>query len=324
MAVTLVVLAGDTPGGVEASITLDAPRLVLGRSEGCDVRLPEPTVSHRHASIRQRGGEHVLIDENSANGTFLGRVRLPPQTPRVLRSGDRVRLGRVWLEVRFEPAMVKGSTALLAKELALGLVARGLAEQGEDAEARLIVLEGPDAGLSLPLPDPHRTYVIGKGAGSDLPLTDPAAARRHATALRKADTVLVADCGTPGGIFVEGQEVRDATLRPGQTLTLGATTIAFQYPAAEALAELERGPDERMADGDVPEPQRPAAEARGTVETEAEPARAPLAASDEAPASRPRAPGESSGWGAVDSAVIFIALGVLVVSLAGAFWLFGR
>src|SRR5277367_1910989 len=102
MAVTVVVLSGtgypggdpqtpgpagrdggdpQTPGPSRAplTLTLDAPRLVLGRGEGCDVRLPDPSVSHRHASIRQRGGEHVLLDENSANGTFMDRVRLPPQ-----------------------------------------------------------------------------------------------------------------------------------------------------------------------------------------------------------------------------------------------------
>src|SRR5271166_3058934 len=108
MAVTVVVLSGAEPSP-DLCLTLDAPRLVLGRGDGCDVRLPDPSVSHRHASIRQRGGEHVLLDENSTNGTFMDRVRLPPQTPRVLRSGERVRLGRVWIEIRFEPAVIKGS-----------------------------------------------------------------------------------------------------------------------------------------------------------------------------------------------------------------------
>ena len=107
MSVTVVVLSGGEPGVAALSLTLDAPRLVIGRGEGCDVRLPDASVSHRHATIRQRGGEHVLLDEGSTNGTFMDRVRLPPQTPRALRSGERVRVGRVWLELRFEPAMVR-------------------------------------------------------------------------------------------------------------------------------------------------------------------------------------------------------------------------
>src|SRR3954469_11308238 len=99
MAVTIVVRSGDE-GASELSLTLDSPRLVIGRGEGCDIRLPDPSVSHRHASLRQRGGEYVLYDENSTNGTFMDRVRLPPQTPRVVRSGERVRVGRVWLALR--------------------------------------------------------------------------------------------------------------------------------------------------------------------------------------------------------------------------------
>src|SRR3954464_2026392 len=107
MAVTIVVRSGgETEAEGELSLTLDTPRLVIGRGEGCEVRLPDPSVSHRHASLRQRGGEYVLLDENSQNGTFLGKVRLPPQTPRAVRSGERIRVGRVWLEVRIEPALV--------------------------------------------------------------------------------------------------------------------------------------------------------------------------------------------------------------------------
>src|ERR1700742_1287465 len=117
MPLTVVVRSGDLKS--QATITFDAPRIVIGRGEGCEVRLPDPSVSHRHASLRQRGGEYVLVDEGSTNGTLLGAVRLPPQTPRAVRSGELFRVGRVWLEVRMEPAIVKGSTAAAAKELAL-------------------------------------------------------------------------------------------------------------------------------------------------------------------------------------------------------------
>src|SRR3954464_4690415 len=109
MALTVVVRSGDHPTPLK--ISLDAPRIVLGRGEGCEVRLPDPSVSHRHASLRQKGGEYVLVDEGSSNGTWLGRAGLPSQTPRVIASGERVRLGRIWIEIRFEPALVKGSTA---------------------------------------------------------------------------------------------------------------------------------------------------------------------------------------------------------------------
>src|SRR5262245_46424886 len=105
------------------------PRLVVGRGDGCDLRLPDPSVSHRHCSIRQRGGEYVRLDEGSLNGTFVGKVKLSPQSPQTVKTGDLLRVGRVWLEVRIGPVMVPPSPAAAAKQLALRLVTAGLAAQ---------------------------------------------------------------------------------------------------------------------------------------------------------------------------------------------------
>jgi pSer/pThr/pTyr-binding forkhead associated (FHA) protein len=321
MAVTVVVLSGGEPGAPALSLTLDAPRLVIGRGEGCDVRLPDASVSHRHATIRQRGGEHVLLDEGSTNGTFMDRVRLPPQTPRALRSGERVRVGRVWLELRFEPAMVKGSTAVLAKELALALVARGLRAQREEPGPRIIVIEGSGTGATLILEEPHRTYTLGRAETCDL-LLDETAARRHACVSRKGDALFVEDTGSAGGTRLDGAPIHSAAWKPGQVLEIGESRLAFEYPAAAALAEIEQSPDERMPDGEGPEAPAVIPTASGDPALEAPPPLPPAGALDEAP--RPRLPAEPGGWSMVDSAVALLALGVLVISVVGAFLMLGR
>jgi len=337
MALTVVVLSGGPEGADQGgrprappdalSLTLDAPRVVIGRGEGCDVRLPDASVSHRHASIRQRGGEYVLLDENSTNGTFMDRVRLPPQTPRALRSGERVRVGRVWLELRLSPAMVKGSTAAAAKELALALVARGLAAQGEEPGPRITVIEGERAGATLILAEPGRTYTLGRAETCDLVL-DAEAGRRHACVSRKGEGLLVEDTGSPGGTRLDGAPVATATWRPGQVLEIGRSRLGLDHPAAEVLAELEQSPDERMPDGEAPEPpsapadETPAPPAATDAATEATPTPAPTSSAEIAPRSRRRA--EPGAWGTVDSVVALLALAVLLLSVLGAFWLFGR
>jgi pSer/pThr/pTyr-binding forkhead associated (FHA) protein len=332
MAVTIVVLSGEEPAqaGAPLSMTLDAPRIVIGRSEGCEVRLPDPTVSHRHASLRQRGGEYVILDENSQNGTFLDHVRLPPQTPRAVRSGERVRLGRVWIELRFEPAMVKGSTAAAAKELALALVARGLASQGEDPEPRVTIVEGPAVGATLTLADPARSYVVGRLPSSDLHIDHPTCARQHARLSRRGDALAVQDCGSPTGTFLDDQQLgtREVLWKPGQILAIGEAQLTLEYPAAEALAELERSPDERMPDGEVPEPPKRAAEepAADTPAPEGTPTPAPADAMERAAerGAKKRAAADGGGWSTVDSAVVLLAIAVLALSVAGGFWLLGR
>src|SRR5258708_38872961 len=90
-------------GGEDARLTFDGTqRVVIGRGPGSDVRLPDSSVSHRHATLRSQGAQFLVVDEGSTNGTFVGSVRIAQGTSRIVRSGDRVRVGRVWLEMRID------------------------------------------------------------------------------------------------------------------------------------------------------------------------------------------------------------------------------
>ncbi|MHC4202917.1 MAG: FHA domain-containing protein, partial [Planctomycetota bacterium] len=51
-----------------ASFRLDAPVVVLGRSDECDITLGGPLVSHRHCRFVESGGAYVVHDLGSANG----------------------------------------------------------------------------------------------------------------------------------------------------------------------------------------------------------------------------------------------------------------
>lgn len=72
----------------------------LGRAPNCDVVLLLPTVSKLHAYVQPAGAGWALVDSRSRNGTFLDGVRLVPGEARELRSGARIRLGKVELDLR--------------------------------------------------------------------------------------------------------------------------------------------------------------------------------------------------------------------------------
>jgi DNA-binding winged helix-turn-helix (wHTH) protein len=76
----------------EAEIDLADGAHVIGREQGVDVRIDTPGVSRRHARLVITGGEAVLEDLGSKNGTFVRDERL--SAPRALKDGDVVRLGR--------------------------------------------------------------------------------------------------------------------------------------------------------------------------------------------------------------------------------------
>lgn len=77
-----VLLALDWNGGLD--------ELVIGRNPVCDIVLPGPAVSRRHARLSFRDGNWILQDLDSTNGTVVngapvGRCKLQP--------GDRVVIG---------------------------------------------------------------------------------------------------------------------------------------------------------------------------------------------------------------------------------------
>jgi hypothetical protein len=80
------------------SVTLTGGELSIGRAAGTDLQLDDPYVSRRHAVVRRAGDEFVIEDAGSAAGVVINDTLAAG--PTVLREGDRVRLGRVDLELR--------------------------------------------------------------------------------------------------------------------------------------------------------------------------------------------------------------------------------
>jgi SARP family transcriptional regulator, regulator of embCAB operon len=92
------------PRRLDAALTLPdgqtiplAEDTVLGRHASCDVVLPDPAVSRRHAEIRLTNGRHVLLDLSSANGTWVAGK---PVMQHLLEDGDTFELGGVKLHYR--------------------------------------------------------------------------------------------------------------------------------------------------------------------------------------------------------------------------------
>lgn len=72
---------------------------LVGRDPGCDVVVPDGSVSRRHARIQRRGESWVVVDQGSANGTFIDSQRVAEVT---LRHGQELRFGAVSFKVELE------------------------------------------------------------------------------------------------------------------------------------------------------------------------------------------------------------------------------
>jgi pSer/pThr/pTyr-binding forkhead associated (FHA) protein len=312
------------------ALTFDGRRIVIGRGPGSDVRVPDPSVSLRHASIQVDAGEHAIIDEGSTNGTFIGGVRLAPNAPRVLRTGDLVRVGRVWLEVKIDQTPATRDLSVATRDLALALVSNAMAALGEDVSPKIRVVEGKDRGAALTLEEEGRAYVVGRGPNCDLPLEEGDASREHLQITRRASTVMVRDLDSKNGVFIGESRVqpgRDVTWRAATMLRVGATVIALEEPVATALIELEQCADEPVGKDDVPPAPKTLTSPGTKIDHAPESFEAPPASSAPiAPIEKnPRSVGPSSqrrgGFAPTDLLVVAVALAIIATSIGGLVWL---
>jgi len=55
----------------------DLEELIIGRDEGCDIRIKSPIVSREHCTIEQdESGSLILTDSESTGGTFVNEQKI--------------------------------------------------------------------------------------------------------------------------------------------------------------------------------------------------------------------------------------------------------
>lgn len=252
-----VTLALSCDGVEQPGVSFDQPRIVIGRGAGCDFRIPDESVSVRHASIRQDGPSLVVVDEGSCNGSFFGASRIEPQVPVRITDGALLRFGRMWVQVRVDAELATGRAVQATREIALGLVANALRAQGERLTPQIVVTEGPDTGIAVDLDDDGKTAVVGRDTDVDLPLTEPDASRRHLQVQRRGDCVVVREFGSTNGTTVGDSGVPitgEVTLKAGEFVRIGGTSIMYKNPTIQALRQIEAAPDTPMDLSHVPPP----------------------------------------------------------------------
>jgi hypothetical protein len=88
----MIVIARGPQKGSRFLITAEG--VYIGRSGQCAIFLDDITVSRTHAAIEKSGGNFVLKDAGSLNGTYINNVSV---TEHSLVSGDEFQIGKFHL-----------------------------------------------------------------------------------------------------------------------------------------------------------------------------------------------------------------------------------
>jgi DNA-binding CsgD family transcriptional regulator len=93
-------MVGVNPAVWSYAIVLN--KQTAGRGHKCAIHLADLSVSRDHAELARAGDRLSIRDLQSLNGTFVNGIKVIEEAP--LITGDRIRMGRVTLEVVASPA----------------------------------------------------------------------------------------------------------------------------------------------------------------------------------------------------------------------------
>jgi ABC-type multidrug transport system ATPase subunit/predicted component of type VI protein secretion system len=182
--ITLELVAGAETG--QKYEVLGFP-VVIGREPKAEHRvdIPSATVSRRHARIRQRGGDYMLEDLGSSNGTFLNDR--PVTSPTVVEDGDMIGLGRTVqlifrmppLEVEPEPGPSPEEAAQATRVPAETVIGDFPFPEGEVAPPPHISIAVAGSSADV-YPLEGERYRIGRGPDNDIVIGSRIVSRHHA------------------------------------------------------------------------------------------------------------------------------------------------
>ena len=180
----LVLIKAD---GERRDFPLEKPRVIIGRKNSCDMRVPLSSVSREHCAISVVEDELRLQDLGSSNGTYCNGSRVQEVK---LSAGDRISVGPVQFTVVIDgeptdvtagrpaggPSGADASDSLTDDdEMLIADMDLSLDADDDDDEDELVTLieeDSADGPSTQPTPQPHAEPNIGSASGDLLALDD--------------------------------------------------------------------------------------------------------------------------------------------------------
>lgn len=202
----------------------------VGR-ESCDVVIPHPTVSRRHAQVTLENGAVRVEDLGSTNGTRVSGRRLSPGESTPVASGQTVRFGNVELTLAVPGALAVPPSA------AVGEPAVAAAPPSDRAEpvAYLVGADGTEHPLFAGVNS------IGRRSANQIPLADPFMSGQHAEIRIEEGGIVLVDIGSTNGTFVDGVRVahhQPIPLADGSAWTMGKTPVTLRLAGGDGDESL--------------------------------------------------------------------------------------
>jgi ABC-type multidrug transport system ATPase subunit/pSer/pThr/pTyr-binding forkhead associated (FHA) protein len=191
-------------GQAARTVPLVGTTLILGRDPStCQIVIPNPAVSRRHAQLDYQGGSWWIEDLQSTNHTYVNGREIRRQQ---LHDGDIIRIGDQqgnWVGLTYK---------------------NGAAS----AASPVIPYAGTTRMKTTHLPQAGGVIVIGRDPASQIHLDHPSVSRQHASVVISPQGFLIQDSSS-NGTFVNGQRISGAqALRVGDMVQIGPFKLKLE------------------------------------------------------------------------------------------------
>ena len=206
-------------GGSVAKKTIYKKELTLGRGPEQDVQVPDIKASREHVIIREVGGQFILEDQNSRNGTIVNNQKVSKVA---LVDGDEINIGnfRILFKLEAMKAISQEQSELIDQETTqIGMSDREPTSAVKDLSLRLT--SGPQSGIIITLGD---KLLIGR-TKCDLNVNDTKVSRHHASIEKRKDGYLFTDLKSTNGSQINDQPIKSKILVRGDVIKVGETLL---------------------------------------------------------------------------------------------------
>ena len=232
MAILTLVFGRDVLGTHD----VDGDKLVVGRSEDCDITIDNLAVSRHHVIIEKIDGAYMVNDLDSNNGTFVNGRRI--EEPTALNFGDEIGVGKHVLvfdshSKKNRPAAQHSGAGAQPEMDAAG---RGTMfvepEQMEKIQEKVVVarkahLQRPDRPGGKLIALDKSDIVFGKADNCDVVVSGFLVSRRHAVLSRLEQGFQLTNLAILSPTRVNGAVIDAALLVDGDEIRVRNSRFIF-------------------------------------------------------------------------------------------------
>lgn len=216
------------------------PSIIIGREDGADVVIDNPSVSRRHAEIRLGDNGWEVEDLGSSNGTFIGGTKI--QAPHQLGLGDEIGFGKFSIvfgkalgegeQPKSAPASSPPKQSMAGNQGTMHINPHEVRELLKDSDrkkrAHLIWESGGERGTHYLADAP--AVLVGTDELCDLRV--PKGPKHHVLIVNSKEGCDVRYLATFGSLTVRGRSMKRTKLKDGDVVEAAGLKITYQGDVA--------------------------------------------------------------------------------------------